>query len=73
METQQFEELLRHFNGRKPFVPFVVELLDGRAITVDQPVVFGGGAASFLTDDALIEFECENVRAIRQAAHETSP
>jgi hypothetical protein len=53
--------------GREPFQPFVVELLDGRVIEIDHPkLVFGGGAASFLTPTyELVEFVCEDIRAIR--------
>jgi hypothetical protein len=44
-----------------------VELLDGRKITVENPkVVFGGGAASLFTPNYdLVEFACEDVKAIR--------
>jgi hypothetical protein len=67
MTREQFEDTLRQFLRRKPFQAFVVELLDGRLIPVDRPgVAFGGGAASyFAPDDDLVEFACEDVRAMR--------
>lgn len=73
MNLEQFEKTLRQFIRHDPFQPFVVELLDGRLIEIDHPgVAFGGGAASYLNEQYdLIEFACENVRTIRQVAHET--
>jgi hypothetical protein len=67
MNRDQFENTLRQFVRREPFQPFVVELLDGRIIQIASPrVVMGGGGASFFTPDYdLIEFTCEEVRAIR--------
>jgi len=72
MNQQEFEELLRFFLRREPFQPFVVELLDGRMIEVDQPRVgFNGGAAGYVNaSEELVFFECEEVRAIRALAHE---
>jgi len=70
MNAEQFEQTLRHFLRRDPFQPFAVELLDGSVVEIDRPkLVFGGGAASFFTADYdLIEFACEEVRAIRPVA-----
>ena len=69
MTTEQFEQTLREVLRREPFQPFLVELVDGRVITVDHPNVgFGGGAASFFTPSYdLVEFACEDVQAIRPA------
>jgi hypothetical protein len=74
MNLQQFEDTLRQFLRREPFQPFVVELLDGGIVEVDHPrIAFGGGAASYLTQEHdLVEFACEDVRAIRLPAHETT-
>jgi hypothetical protein len=71
MNATAFEDTLRAFLQREPFQPFVVELLDGRVIEVDQPkVVFGGGAASFFTVSyELVEFACEEVREMRAGVH----
>jgi len=67
MNAEQFEQTLRQFLRRDPFA---VELLDGSVVEIDRPkLVFGGGAASFFTADYdLIEFACEEVRAIRPVA-----
>jgi hypothetical protein len=50
MELERFEQVLRQYLRREPFQPFVVELLDGRVVMINDPrVVMGGGAASFFT------------------------
>jgi hypothetical protein len=69
MKTGQFEQTLRHLLRQEPFQPFVVELVDGRVVTVDHTkVVFAGGAASFFTPSYdLVEFACEEVQAIHAA------
>ncbi len=60
---------MKNFTRSEPFQPFLVELVDGRVITVDEPkVAFGGGAATFVTRSFdLVEFACEDVQAIRPA------
>jgi len=67
MTQQEFEDALRQFARREPFVPFVVERLDGTRLEIKgRPIVFGGGAATHVTaDDEWIEFACEELRAIR--------
>jgi hypothetical protein len=72
MQEREFEDTLRTFIRRSPFEPFVVELLDGRFIRVEQPkVVFNGGAATYLRERFdWDEFACEEVRSIRQASQE---
>ncbi len=69
MKIEEFEETLRELLRREPFQPFVVELVDGRVIAVDEPkLAFCGGAASFFTPSYdLVEFACEEVQAIRPA------
>jgi hypothetical protein len=75
MSTEQFEHSLRQLLRREPFEPFVVELIDGRVIEIDRPkVVFGGGAASFFTPNYdLVEFACEDVRAMRPTVPGATP
>lgn len=75
MNSQQFEDILRQFLQREPFEPFVVELLDGRSIEIISPnVAFCDGAASFFTPDFdLVDFVCEEVRAIRPALQGVTP
>jgi hypothetical protein len=57
------------FIRRRPFEPFFVKLLDGRVIEITAPkVIVGGGGATFIRDEFdLVDFECEEVRAIRAA------
>jgi len=59
MTKEEFETSLRQYLNRKPFRPFVVQLLDGRQVLVKKPpVVFADGAASFIDpeEEALVEF-----------------
>jgi hypothetical protein len=65
MSEEQFTNSLRELTYRKPFVPFLVELKDGRRILVPKPAVaFGGGVAGFLSDtDGLVDFEASEVVA----------
>jgi hypothetical protein len=69
MNVEQFERTLRQSLRREPFEPFIVELIDGRVIRFDRPkLALGGGGASFLTPNyELVEFACEEVRAIYPA------
>ena len=69
MKEEPFEQTLLQFIRRRPFEPFVVELLDGRVIEIPAPkVIVGGGGATFVGDDFdLVDFVCEEVRAIRPA------
>lgn len=64
MSEEQFTKLLREYTQRKPFIPFEVELLDGRRIVVNSPAMgFGGGAAGLITDrNGLVDFRCEEVQ-----------
>src|SRR5207253_2056404 len=47
MKPQEFDESLRVLLRRRPFVPFKVELAEGRSFVVDDPnaVAFCNGAA----------------------------
>lgn len=67
MSKDEFHACLRLLLARQPFVPFDVELRDGRRITVQQlPVVFSDGAASFIdpSDGALVEFWHDEVQVL---------
>jgi hypothetical protein len=74
MSADQFEQTLLPFLRRRPFEPFVVELLDGRVIEIPAPtVVVGGGAATFISPDfEHTDFYSKEVRAIRPAGTEKS-
>ncbi len=47
MKEQVFERTLRAFTQRKPFKPFVVQLISGTQLTIDHPeaLVHRGRAA----------------------------
>ena len=74
MNVEQFDDTMRLFLRREPFLPFVVELNDGRLIEIPRPhVAVNGGGATFVTPEFdWIEFECGDVRAIRPLTHETA-
>ena len=63
MTSEAFQETLRLFLHRKPFLPFVAVLLDGSKITIDRSsVAMNGGGAGFLSDEeGLIDFTCDQV------------
>jgi hypothetical protein len=76
MTKEVFEQTLRDLVRRDPVRPFVVELVNGTRIEIDDPkaVAFADGAAGFLSSSfELIPFSCEDVRAIRASAQETIP
>jgi hypothetical protein len=69
MSPTDFDDTLRKFMRARPFMPFVVELLDGRQLVFTEPTVaFDNGGAISLSKSRLDIFECEDVRAIRPAA-----
>ncbi len=48
MTVEEFDQTMRSFVKRQPFMPFVVELLNGNQIVVPFPEVgFGGGWPAF--------------------------
>jgi hypothetical protein len=69
MSEEQFTKSLRELTYRKPFVPFFVELQDGRRILVENPAVaFGGGVAGFISEtEGLVGFEASEVQAFARA------
>ena len=75
ISKEQFEDTLRRFLRREPFIPFVIEMLDGTQVEVDYPsVAFNqGGGCYFTSTFDLIEFHCNMVREIRLVSFETAP
>jgi hypothetical protein len=75
MTEELFTKTLQEFTQRRPFVPFFVELVDGRRILIDYPAVaFSGGAAAFISEaEGVLWFRYPEVRAISQATAEASP
>ena len=67
MTPQQVEEKVIELIHREPFVPFVVEMTDGRSLEVAHPrLAINGGGAGFLgPDGGLVDFEFKTVRSIR--------
>src|SRR5689334_5009787 len=64
MTIQDFERCLLQNLHRQPFLPFAVELTDGRRIIVKQlPVVYADGGAGFIDPDdgALVDFVHDEV------------
>jgi hypothetical protein len=53
MKEQTFERTLRAFNQRRPFKPFLVELVSGAQLTVDHPqaLVHRARAAMYVDPD----------------------
>jgi hypothetical protein len=67
MDQQQFQQTLREFIRRKPFFPFVVELVNGEQIVVEEATVaFGTRMAGYISPAMeILEFTCDQVRDIR--------
>ena len=75
MTKESFEQTLRDFLWKEPPQPFVVDLVDGTRIAVDDPgaVAFTNGEAVFLSPSSeFVEFSWENVVSIHPA-RETVP
>lgn len=73
MSAKQVEEKMTELIHRDPFVPFVVEMIDGQSLDIFHPgVAFDDSGAVFIGHDGgLVEFEFENVRHIRLHSAET--
>ncbi len=72
MSKDLFIQTLRDFRWREPPQPFVIELMDGARIEVDDPMAMGfvEGEGFFLSPSYnIIKFSCDNVLRI-QAARE---
>ena len=73
MTPEQVAEEVIQLIHRNPFVPFVVEMTDGTMIEISHPrlAINGGGAVFFGPDGGLVDFEFEQVRALRPLTAET--
>ncbi len=66
MTNKQVEEKLTELDHQEPFIPFVVDLLDGQSLMLTHPPVFDEtGAGYFDPDGGLADFEFKAVRGIR--------
>ena len=75
IDPNDFDSTLRQWLNEDAFVPFFVELEDGKRILIRQPVLaFGGGSASFIDseDGALVGFSHKQVLGFRSASQEVS-
>jgi hypothetical protein len=67
MKQETFQQILHELRWEKPPQPFVIELMDGRRIEVDEPnaVAVNEKAAVFLNPDyEFVEFSTDDVQAI---------
>jgi len=73
MTEQMFTDRLRELVRRRPFVPFAVRFRDGRRLVVENPtVVFGEGAAGYLSDaEGIVDFSCGEVQSMDLLTAET--
>ena len=74
MTPQQVEEKVIDLIHREPFMPFVVEMTDGRSLQVPHArlAINGAGAVFLGLDGGLVDFEFKTVRAIRLNGVEAS-
>jgi hypothetical protein len=75
MVAETFSQALRAFAGRKPFRPFLVELVSGERIVVEHPeaLAFRGGAAVFISPRGEFAlFDHEGVAEVLDQASETT-
>ncbi|HEY2911418.1 MAG TPA: hypothetical protein VGI99_14300 [Gemmataceae bacterium] len=66
IDPNEFDATLRRFIQAPKFLPFVVELDDGRRILIRHPAVaFGGGGALTIDPDdgGFVDFTHENVKS----------
>ncbi len=73
IDPNEFDTTLRQLLKKDTFVPFFVELDDGRRILIREPVLaFGGGSAAFIDreDGALVDFSHDQVIGFHAADQE---
>ena len=73
IDPNEFDATLRQMLKKETFVPFFVELENGRRIWIRQPMlVLGGGFASFIDseDGALVGFSHKDVVGFHSAGQE---
>jgi hypothetical protein len=67
MNPKQMEEKVIEFKRRVPFVPFVVELVDGNRVEVSHAglAITADGFGFLAANDAIVDVEFRKVQAIR--------
>jgi hypothetical protein len=70
MTPVQVEEKVIELIHHEPFVPFVVEMTDGRSVYVPHPrlAITATGAGFIGPDGGLVDFAFANVRSISDTA-----
>lgn len=74
MVAETFSQILKSFARRKPFKPFLVELVNGERILVEHPeaLAFNGKAAVYISPRTeFCLFENEGVADVRDVPTET--
>jgi hypothetical protein len=73
MTQTQFEETVRRYLYHKPYIPFIIDLVDGRSFVIDgQGLSFNNGFVCYFDPDYQFnEFTCAEVKAIRAVTLET--
>ncbi len=75
MTAVDFYETIVERSNRKPFRPYIVELIDGSQIEIDRPralAIRGGVAAGFARGRKIVRLDSYNVKQIYDAPVETS-
>jgi len=67
MTPQQVEAKVIELIHREPFMPFVVDMTDGRSLVIPHPrlSINGGGAVFFGPDGGLVDVDFKLVQTIR--------
>jgi hypothetical protein len=69
VDIERFDTLLSKFKRQEPFLPFVVEMNDGRIIRINHPSIgINPPYACYTTPELeMHDFFCDEVRDIRAA------
>lgn len=76
MSRRKFEAILQAHQIRKPFKPFLIELVSGSEILVQHPeavITHSGAAVYFATDGAITLFEASSVSRMVDAPTTSAP
>lgn len=75
MPIENAEEMFRQLIKRRPFVPFAVEMLDGRRIIVEHRyVAINGNGAGFLSKEhGIVDIVFDQIRRFASLTPELQP
>ena len=71
MEAASFEQALRRLRNAEPFRPFVIRLIEGELILVDEPLglAFSGGTGAFIAGSGDMSFfKADQIEFIQELA-----